>query len=323
MELPVKINEYLFLEEIGSGGFSRVYKVKSERYGTIFAAKMITFDCETNERVLESYENEIAALKKLDHPNVIQLYSYFTDKNRLVLILEYCEKGTLADYLCNNEGIKYDHMLYMCRQILDALDYCHSQCIAHRDIKPSNILIDSFGRPKLSDFGLSVELNSRDRITNGDCSMFYAPPEVLKRISHSPFEADVWSLGVVFYLMFVGELPWPVSSFEGAKESILLGLFSVPPSDHPEFSSIIKKMIVLNPNKRITIRHLKENSLFSKKCESSLSCGGSLRKPGTIIFKPKSMGRIRFNSSVLVHPHHNTKPILSHLSANLTQNILV
>ena len=293
------LEEYEILGIIGVGGYSKVYKVRHKKFDIIFATKVIELPEDENPSFLDSYINEINALKKLDHINVIKLYSHFQFQNFLYLVLEYCENGTLVDYLNDIDRNDYNLLTNICRQIVSALFYCHSQCIAHRDIKPSNILIDKFKRPKLSDFGLSIEINSRNKIINSNCSIYFAAPEVLRRLSHSPFEADVWSLGVVFFYLFTCEIPWNLSSPENTKESILLGLYSIPNIDHPIITYLVKNMILVNPLKRIKIINILNHEIFENNKENNLNIKIQRKVLSKKIPSTISLAKVRSYSKIL------------------------
>lgn len=164
---PQTINDYVFIKRVGHGGSAYCYLVESMKFeiNKLFVAKVIP----TSQFALITAENN--ALMELNHPNIIKLYDRFTFSSYYVLILEYCENKSLAEAIVPNIGI------YGCRnvissqyeqtdldlfkncayQIVNALSFCHLKKCAHRDIKPSNVLIDHYGRMKLTDFGLSIK----------------------------------------------------------------------------------------------------------------------------------------------------------------------
>ena len=131
------------------------------------------------------------------------MYEFFFDNtlSSLYIFLEYCNWGSLQDLVDRKGPIKPPLLDLYYFQILNALSYCHEKNIAHRDIKPSNILLDSYGRIKLADFGLSRKLEKGEIIHSYGGSRQYMPPEVICRNQVDPFLANIWSLGITFYVM--------------------------------------------------------------------------------------------------------------------------
>ena len=259
-KLPFQIHGYTLFEEIGKGGFSSVYKCKSSRYDDqIFAAK-ITIITDDNKEIIDSYKSEVKILSKLSHPNVIRLYDSFEENNYFFVILEYCQSGTLQDEVNRDFPLNYRRIHYIASQLASALKYCHDRKIVHRDLKPTNVLIDDYGRPKLADFGLSAEIRDDGLLSDFKCSLAYAPPEIFQKTAYNPMKADVWSLGVLFYYIIVGKTPWASSSLISLKNSIKIGAYEFPKDIGPTcyVASYIRKMIVVDPDQRVTMDKLEE-----------------------------------------------------------------
>lgn len=259
--LPFTINNYRFDEVIGRGGQSTIFKVWSFKYNRVFAAKVqiIVTEMMQQERMM----SEIEAMKSLDHPNVIQLYDTFTTNNLLFMILEYCENGNLEQYLEEHQNLPIEILLNFCSQILDALKYCHSQQIAHRDIKTSNILLDQYNRLKLSDFGICSQTTDKmDLISRYSCSWIWAAPEVINKQTYQPLKADVWSLGVLFYKIIIGQMPWPEDNMTTAHNAIINGAYFIPAEISPKISQILKRMLTVEPSQRPDISEINFNSIL-------------------------------------------------------------
>lgn len=197
--LPLTINNYIFLKRIGHGGSAHCYLVESLKFQTktYFVAKVIPI----SETLSISAEN--TALIDLNHPNIIRFYDRFKFQNMYIFILEYCEKGSLAEAIIPDVGIKstqcdpfdnqprnLDAFNNYAYQIVDALYFCHSKKWAHRDIKPSNVLIDRYGRMKLADFGLSILFENEyeiEYLDNDEDDPDHRPvDQVVKQIYHPP-----------------------------------------------------------------------------------------------------------------------------------------
>ncbi|OHS96617.1 AGC family protein kinase [Tritrichomonas foetus] len=245
---------------------------------------------------LAKKEGEIGANLKVRHPNIISLFEYFEKDGTVFIIIEYCPNGSLNDYIKKNGPMKPPMLYSFCYQILGALNACHNKKVAHRDIKPSNILIDQHGRPKICDFGLSLDLeNSIDKkITSRGGSLYWMAPEIfdpnVKNNGFDPFKADVWALGVTFYQMAMGKLPWIISGSDHREhqqeviKSIKFGLvhFDIDP-DHPrrtapiEFQKLINQMLKTSPKFRPTIEQVLSDKIFNNMQQPQIASSGSMR----------------------------------------------
>ena len=259
-ELPHKVKNYVLNSVLGKGGFAFVYKAVNMFYNMEFAVKVITPPKEGYERIMRSFEAEVNALVKLDHPNVIRLYDFFTEDDHLFLVLEFCSGGSLESKISSGELISEPNKFKICSQIISALKYCYDQSISHRDIKASNILFDSVGRVKVADFGLSELIGHDENFNEFNGSLSYASPELCRKIAHNPFKSDVWSLGVLFYRIFTNSYPFIGRTKNELKDKILEGFYSE--KIQGPVGKIIRKMLHVDPELRITIEQLNKSELF-------------------------------------------------------------
>jgi serine/threonine protein kinase len=275
-QLPCTCNGYVFKRILGKGGFSTVYLVESTKFPDCqYVAKVTQISSEPlKEGDFDACDVEIKALMLLSHQNIIKLYDHFNCGQNFVMILEYCPKGSLQNKLTIKNGLPLPQFLSYAKQILSALAFCHSKEIAHRDIKPGNILIDATGRIKLSDFGISI-INANNLTNSFSGSLIYEPPEIINKVPHNPMQADIWSLGVLFAYMINGCTPWRCNNIGVLKSRICSGTYRLRSSTPPEVANIIKKMIVVDPNKRITAQELLNEPLF-KNVQDTCSIGTSL-----------------------------------------------
>ena len=266
-----EINGFIFLEKIGKGGYSDVYKVKSKKFDLQFVAKVMFLKTDT---VMQSIESEIGSLKMLDHPNIIRLYDhfYYNNNKMFIIILELCQNGSLMDEYKKNGPITGPRLITISRQIIDAVAYAHSMNIAHRDIKPQNILFDDFGRPKLADFGIAhiIDTDSNKVTNNFKCSLRYAAPEVLEKREHDDYKADVWSLGMTLATISSEEPPIPIENVQMMVDAIRLGNIQLPSYVPFTFTLLLKKMLELDPLKRISMNEA--NQFKMNIVESTQSC---------------------------------------------------
>lgn len=262
--LPCLIHGYIFHKLIGKGGFSSVYLVQSERFMMEFCAKVTQIpNSESTEEGEKAAINEMNALISLNHPHILRLYDHFRDNSRFYLIIEYCSGGSLSNKVLRNKGLSIDNFLYLSRQIISALATCHQHNIAHHDLKLGNVLLDEYGRTKLADFGISIRIERYgDLCESYSGSIEYEAPEILIKKPHDPFAADIWALGVLFAHMIGGSSPWRCDTIGKLKKCIMKGVYRLPKNVPAEISDIISKMIVVEPEKRITMKQLKMIPLF-------------------------------------------------------------
>lgn len=237
---------------IGKGGFSEVYLVRSIKFDEMFAAKIITIDEKSKNHVSE-LEKEANLLRRVTHPNIINLYDVFTDSGYFIIVTEYCPNGSVNDYIQKHGRVTGPVFNSLAIQIIQALIYLHSLGIAHLDIKPQNILIGRYGRLKLTDFGTANIFKEKKVNEKFQCSKAYAPPEVFKKVSHDPFKRDIWSLGVTLFYINTLEYPFNVESDDALMRSVCMGIFCISDEMEPTVKSFVYKCFIVEPKDRISL----------------------------------------------------------------------
>lgn len=228
----LKMKGYDVISYLNKGGFGSCFVVHSLKYDVDFVCK-VTIDLNLDDKKRTAFTREVNALAHLNHPNVVRVYDHFTVDKYLFLILEYCKAGSLNSMITSNEGLPINTVIMYTKQVLDALCYMHSKGIAHSDIKPANILIDSFARVKLCDFGLSQAACENEKNSMNFCgSTHYMAPEILMNTKYDPMKADVWSFGISLYYFLTGRLP-----FCGLRTSFLIESMKV---GHEKMSNVPK-----------------------------------------------------------------------------------
>ncbi|KAH0788499.1 CAMK family protein kinase [Histomonas meleagridis] len=260
---------YDSLQPIGNGGFASIYKIMSIQCMEEFAVKIIDISAEESPILPDSFQAEIHALTTMNHPNIIKIYDYFTSKRCLYIVLEYCHHGSLSDFI-KEKSIGAPRLYQYCQEIILAIEACHSYGLAHRDIKPSNILVDKHGRVKLADFGLSIHFPKIRSSKFVACSLPYTAPEVLRHKATDPFKTDIWSLGVTFFEMSTGELPFIANTVSGMIHEIDSTVIKSIPSVSFEFNSKLQRMLCVDPKHRISIRELRLSPVFQIKLKSGI-----------------------------------------------------
>jgi len=199
-------------EKMGSGGTATVYKVVHKVSGQEFACKVVKLGRVKDVAKREMLMREIAIIKMLDHPNIVKIVEVFQKMNVIYIIMELCTGGELFDKLYDQPEAKFTepNAAFLVSKALGALNYLHSNDIAHRDLKLENFIFDTAEEDaeiKLIDFGFSRQyLEGGDKMHDTVGTCYYLAPEVLGRDYTE--SSDLWSLGVVVYMMVTGECPF-------------------------------------------------------------------------------------------------------------------
>jgi len=198
--MPSRVAHYDRMKSIGEGTYGTVYKARDTKTNEWVALKRVYLD-EGDDGISATTIREIALLKLMDHPNIVELKSTFFNRNEVYLVFECC-KGDLKQYLnkfVKRTPLKIDKIKKLSFQIISGIAYCHSIGILHRDIKPQNILINySTEEIRLTDFGLSRTYVVPNRTwTHEVVTLWYRPPEVLMGCGKYSIGVDIWSIGCV------------------------------------------------------------------------------------------------------------------------------
>jgi serine/threonine protein kinase len=250
---------YDLMKEIGEGASARCFLVFSRQYQTLFVAKAMSLLC----RQICS-ECEVNALRQLTSPYVISLYDVAFRPDCLYLVLEYCPLGPLDDYVRSNGPFSGAQLYGMCKAILTGLAYIHSQRFAHLDLKPSNILLDRYGRTKLADFGIARLFRLRAVTEQRAGSLAFMAPDVYSARSYDPFKADIWSLGVTFFFLAIGKVPWVSELPTQLQKEISTGCFTVPSSLDGPFAHVLREMMNVDARQRPSAADLLKMSPFAE-----------------------------------------------------------
>ncbi|CAO2583936.1 Serine/threonine-protein kinase BRSK2 [Lemmus lemmus] len=207
-----------------------------------------------SESVLMKVEREIAILKLIEHPHVLKLHDVYENKKYLYLVLEHVSGGELFDYLVKKGRLTPKEARKFFRQIISALDFCHSHSICHRDLKPENLLLDERNNIRIADFGMA-SLQVGDSLLETSCgSPHYACPEVIRGEKYDGRKADVWSCGVILFALLVGALPFDDDNLRQLLEKVKRGVFHMPHFIPPDCQSLLRGMIEVDAARRLTVR---------------------------------------------------------------------
>jgi carbon catabolite-derepressing protein kinase len=185
------------------------------------------------------------------------------------MVLEYAG-GELFDYIVSNGRLGEDKARKFFQQIVAAVEYCHRHKIVHRDLKPENLLLDDQYFVKIADFGLSNIMTDGNFLKTSCGSPNYAAPEVISGKLYAGPEVDVWSCGVILYVLLVGRLPFDDEYIPTLFKKIAAGNYSIPSYLSPGAVSLIKRMLMVNPVHRITVAEIRQDPWFTKELPAYL-----------------------------------------------------
>ncbi|XP_058518339.1 serine/threonine-protein kinase BRSK2 isoform X2 [Ochotona princeps] len=215
-----------------------------------------------SESVLMKVEREIAILKLIEHPHVLKLHDVYENKKYLYLVLEHVSGGELFDYLVKKGRLTPKEARKFFRQIISALDFCHSHSICHRDLKPENLLLDEKNNIRIADFGMA-SLQVGDSLLETSCgSPHYACPEVIRGEKYDGRKADVWSCGVILFALLVGALPFDDDNLRQLLEKVKRGVFHMPHFIPPDCQSLLRGMIEVDAARRLTLEHIQKHTWY-------------------------------------------------------------
>nr|XP_015829966.2 serine/threonine-protein kinase BRSK2 isoform X2 [Nothobranchius furzeri] len=215
-----------------------------------------------SESVLMKVEREIAILKLIEHPHVLKLYDVYENNKYLYLVLEHVSGGELFDYLVKKGRLTPKEARKFFRQIISALDFCHSHSICHRDLKPENLLLDEKSNIRIADFGMA-SLQVGENLLETSCgSPHYACPEVIRGEKYDGRRADVWSCGVILFALLVGALPFDHDNLRQLLEKVKSGVFHMPHFIPPDCQALLKGMIEVSAEKRLTLEAIQKHSWY-------------------------------------------------------------
>ncbi|KAL5758872.1 hypothetical protein ACOSP7_021483 [Xanthoceras sorbifolium] len=251
---------------LGQGTFAKVYYARSVRTNQSVAIKVIDKEKVLRVGLVDQIKREISVMRIVRHPNVVQLYEVMATKSKIYFIVEYAKGGELFNKVSKGR-LKEDVARKYFQQLINAVDFCHSRGVYHRDIKPENLLLDENENLKISDFGLSAlaDCKRQDGLLHTTCGTpAYVAPEVINRKGYDGEKADIWSCGVVLFVLLAGYLPFHDSNLMEMYRKIGKAEFRCPNWFPPEVRRLLTKILDPNPNTRISISKIKESSWFKR-----------------------------------------------------------
>ena len=262
-----EINGYILKEDIGQGNFGKVKLAINKLTNEEFAIKII------NKKIMKIKmknvifkENEI--ITKFNHINVIYVYEIIETAEYYYIVMEYCKRGELFNYIVKHQRLSEEEASIFFYQIINGVEHIHSKGIAHRDLKPENILLTEDKILKIIDFGLSHEFNGEELLKTKCGSASYASPELISEPFYDGFKNDVWCCGIILYAMLCGYLPFEKDRKERNNYSLFKNIlqcnFELPDFISNLSKDLIVKLLNVKSFERIGISEIKNHPFYLK-----------------------------------------------------------
>ncbi|CAH0689080.1 unnamed protein product [Chilo suppressalis] len=249
----VCVGNYELEKTIGTGNFAVVKLATHVITKTKVAIKIID-KSRLDEDNLKKTFREIAIMKRLRHPHIVRLYQVMESTYTIYLVTEYAPNGEIFDHLVSRGRMPESEAARAFTQMVAAVGYCHANGVVHRDLKAENLLLDRDMNIKLADFGFSNEYTAGSPLATWCGSPPYAAPELFEGRRYDGPKADIWSLGVVLYVLVCGALPFDGGTLHELRTVVLAGKFRIPYFMSQECEHLIRHMLVVEPDKRLTLK---------------------------------------------------------------------
>ncbi|XP_034700071.1 CBL-interacting serine/threonine-protein kinase 24 [Vitis riparia] len=265
-----KVGKYEVGRTLGEGTFAKVKFAHNTETGESVAMKVMAKSTILKHRMVDQIKQEISIMKIVRHPNIVRLHEVLASQTTIYIILEFVTGGELYDKIVHQGRLSENESRRYFQQLIDAVSHCHSKGVYHRDLKPENLLLDSNGNLKVSDFGLSALPKQGVGLLHTTCGTpNYVAPEVLSNQGYDGAAADVWSCGVILYVLMAGYLPFNEIDLPSLYKKINAADFSCPFWFSSGSKSLLCRILDPNPKTRIRIEGIKNDPWFRKNYVSS------------------------------------------------------
>eukprot|EP01097_Dermamoeba_algensis_P011869 TRINITY_DN9355_c0_g1_i1.p1 TRINITY_DN9355_c0_g1~~TRINITY_DN9355_c0_g1_i1.p1 ORF type:complete len:285 (+),score=53.52 TRINITY_DN9355_c0_g1_i1:105-959(+) len=261
------VGNYDLGKTLGAGKFSKVKIGTHIITGQKVAVKIIIKN-QFDQKAMTKIYREIFILKllgQLQHPNIIRLYEVIDTEKVVFLIMEYASGGEILDFIVAHGRLTEKQAKKFFRQLVSALEYCHSLKVVHRDLKCENLLLDENHNLKIIDFGLS-NCFQPGALLNTHCgSPHFAAPELIQGKTYYGPEVDLWSMGVILYALVCGKLPFRGNDIRTLYHNIITCNYQTPDYLSSGCNSLIKRLLTVNPAERATMPEVRAHPWLSSK----------------------------------------------------------
>lgn len=259
-----RVGKYDLLAVIGQGSFGTVRKAIDTETGLTWAIKIVEKAKLQEDHGVEQLKKEIALMKLLKHENIVQLREVMQSQHYVYMVMELVSGGELFDKIVSSRKLKESVARKYFQQLIMGVAACHQNGVAHRDLKPENLLLDENDVIKISDFGLSNWMpKTGEALLVTPCGTAnYVAPEVLKERGYNGCVADIWSCGVILFVMLAGYRPFEDKNMNALFNKIERGEYSMDRSFTPLAQDLISKILVVEPSQRYTIAQILQHPWF-------------------------------------------------------------
>lgn len=285
MKGSILMHKYEIGRMLGQGTFAKVYYARNVNTSESVAIKVIDKEKILKFGLNDQIKREISVMKLVRHPHIVQLYEVMATKNKIYFVLEYVKGGELFNKVAKGKLRENTARKYF-QQLISAVDFCHSRNVCHRDLKPENLLLDENENLKVTDFGLSAfaDCKRQDGLLHTTCGTpAYVAPEVINRKGYDGAKADIWSCGVILFVLMAGYLPFHDSNIMELYKKIAKAEFKFPNWFPSDVRRLITKILDPNPNTRISIAKIMEHSWFRKGFDQRLINNAPMAKDTALV----------------------------------------
>ncbi|XP_045508617.1 MAP/microtubule affinity-regulating kinase 4 isoform X2 [Colias croceus] len=272
----VCVGNYELEKTIGTGNFA-VVKLATHVITKSKVAIKIIDKSRLDEDNLKKTFREIAIMKRLRHPHIVRLYQVMESTHTLYLVTEYAPNGEIFDHLVTRGRMPESEAARAFAQMVAAVGYCHANDVVHRDLKAENLLLDRDMNIKLADFGFSNKYTKGSPLSTWCGSPPYAAPELFEGRQYDGPKADIWSLGVVLYVLVCGALPFDGGTLSELRSVVVSGKFRIPYFMSQDCEHLIRHMLVVEPERRFTLQAVAKHHWLRARApagaEAELSAG--------------------------------------------------
>ncbi|KAG8045642.1 hypothetical protein GUJ93_ZPchr0008g11683 [Zizania palustris] len=265
-KVSILMNRYELGRMLGQGSFAKVYHARNLASNQSVAIKVIDKEKVLRVGMIDQIKREISVMRLVRHPNIVQLHEVMASRSKIYFAMEYVRGGELFTRVARGR-LKEDAARKYFQQLIGAVDFCHSRGVYHRDLKPENLLVDENGNLKVSDFGLSAfkECQKQDGLLHTTCGTpAYVAPEIINKKGYDGAKADIWSCGVILFVLLAGYLPFHDANLMEMYRKINRGDVRYPQWFTSDVRKLLSRLLDPNPNTRITVETLVEHPWFKR-----------------------------------------------------------
>ncbi|KAB2609730.1 CBL-interacting serine/threonine-protein kinase 14-like [Pyrus ussuriensis x Pyrus communis] len=251
---------------LGCGAFAKVYHGRNVHTEQSVAIKAVSKQKVLKGGFAAHVKQEISIMRRLRHPHIVKLNEVLATKTKIYFIMEFAKGGELLTKITKGRFSEHLSRRYF-QQLISAVGYCHSRGVYHRDLKPENLLLDENWNLKVSDFGLSAVTGQvrSDGLLHTLCGTpGYVAPEILAKKGYEGAKIDIWSCGIILFVLNAGYLPFNDPNLMVMYRKIYKGDYRVPRWTSPELKHLISRLLDTNPETRITVDEILKDPWFEK-----------------------------------------------------------